>query len=116
MREALAGASLTASQLEGSAGGVNLPAMTAALRAQLGDVDPADLRATEEMLLDLLGGAAGMEGEDETPEEMESRVSALLAAGEGRAVSSLEDLASELSHWDHQADPTMQTVGKMQAA
>lgn len=104
VHEALAGASLTASQLDGST--VNLPAMTAALKAQLGnDVDPADLRATEEMLLDLLGGG-GMDGEGEG--DMESRISGLLSGGAQSALS-LQELASELNQWDHRADPKMQT-------
>ena len=110
VREALAGASLTASQLEGG----EVAGMS---------VDPANLRATEEMLLDLLsaGGADGSEGGEEfNLEEMEARVKGLLAGGSGggAAASSLEALAGELSRWDHHADPTMQTMissAKMQS-
>ncbi|GAX82985.1 hypothetical protein CEUSTIGMA_g10412.t1 [Chlamydomonas eustigma] len=118
VREALQGASLTASQLEGLAISGNtalgdagmmtqLPEVTAALRAQLqsGSVDPEELRATEEMLLDLLGGSA-------------AAAAAGLVAGSGDAArgggiilkgaagtSKMEQLAGELSHWDHRSDP-----------
>jgi hypothetical protein len=95
VREALQGASLTASQLEGIARSghadkATLPEVTAALRAQLqsGGVDPEDLRATEEMLLDLLGGSAA---------------AALGPSGDG--ASKMEQLAGELSQWDHRTDP-----------
>jgi len=95
VHEALAGASLTASQLDR-----NLPA---ALKAQLGgDVDPADLRATEEMLLDLLGGGAGMDGEG----------SGMMSGG----ALSLQDLANELNQWDPQADPSSIRAAKTVSA
>ena len=93
VREALAaGSSL---QLGGGSGSITLPEVTAALRAQMGGtggaVDPLDLRATEEMLLNLLGGEDQEEGEEEVQQEERPRFH-----GSKGGVSGLEELASEL--------------------
>jgi len=175
LEEAMAGVSLADQELEDVATTPNTqrqqvlrasanpllgaPQVSAVLRAQLGaDVDPADLRATEELLLDLLTGsdasdpaadsevvnklhqllagdampmpvtsppsaappAPPMPASAESGNRRASKADAAAAVNMyvvpaqsggkhqgGISALKLQDLASELSRWDHTADPTM---------
>ncbi len=100
VQEALAGASLTAAQLEGIRVAGGAAELAEVLRQRQG-VDPNEVLRTEEMLLDLLASEGSL---SEQPGAKPPRAN---AAG----ASKLEDLAGKLKGWDHNADPMGATLG-----